>query len=260
MNKLKKYLNIASYVSDPDIRPELIRMVGRRVMGKHHKEQIEQERAQSRTWCEKIAVDTATALRNINLELVSNDLKETHPNIMSEAETRTNNCPVTMGGGTNLELLFSVCENLGATSVLETGVAFGWSSLAILLSISQRSNSHLYSVDLPYLRLRNDEWVGVAVPENLHANWTILRMADREGIPLAISKLKQLDVAHYDSDKSPEGRRFAYGKIWSALRPGGFLISDDVSDDFAFKQFVEEKGIDFQIIINIGKYQGIARK
>ncbi len=55
-------------------------------------------------------------------------------------------------------------------------------------------------------------------------------MADREGLPRALREAAPVDLAHYDSDKSPQGRAFAYAAIWQALREGGILVSDDVGD------------------------------
>ena len=46
-----------------------------------------------------------------------------------------------------------------------------------------------------------------------------------------------LDLCHYDSDKSYYGRRWAYPKLWEALKTGGIFISDDIQDNWAFKEF-----------------------
>ena len=50
--------------------------------------------------------------------------------------------------------------------VIETGVAYGWSSLALLLSLKNR-NGLLVSTDLPYAGLDNDPYVGCVVPDEL---------------------------------------------------------------------------------------------
>ena len=69
-----------------------------------------------------------------------------------------------------------------------------------------------------------------------------------------------LDLAHYDSDKTIEGRLFAYRLIWRALRPGGILMSDDVSDNLGFKQFCMEIGGEPVIVRQENKFQGLLAK
>ena len=69
-----------------------------------------------------------------------------------------------------------------------------------------------------------------------------------------------IDIAHYDSDKSYQGREFAYPIIWNALKPGGLFISDDIQDNMAFAHFVEESGLRYGVTETGGKYVGIALK
>ena len=66
-----------------------------------------------------------------------------------------------------------------------------------------------------------------------------------------------VDIAHYDSDKSPKGRTFGYRTMWQCLHPGGVLVSDDVGDDLSFKRFCEKVGKAPLIVKWNGKYQGI---
>ena len=46
-----------------------------------------------------------------------------------------------------------------------------------------------------------------------------------------------IDLCHYDSDKSYEGRLRAYSLLWAGLKLGGLLISDDIQDNLAFAHF-----------------------
>ena len=69
-----------------------------------------------------------------------------------------------------------------------------------------------------------------------------------------------LDLCHYDSDKTYYGRRWAYPKLWKALRPGGIFVSDDIQDNFAFREFVESRSLDYRVVESQGKYVGVCRK
>ncbi len=205
------------------------------------------------------AVGLDEALRRLNIATPARNPAAEHPQVWVTARDIADRCPKRMGGGANTSLLFTMCEHLLATRVVETGVAYGWSSLALLLSLATRSGARLWSIDLPYFSMRNDRWVGCVVPDSLRTRWTVLHMADREGLPRALQEARQIDLAHYDSDKTPSGRLWAYTKMWEALRPGGMLISDDIGEDLGFRDFCEQESIEPLIIDdNGGRYQGLA--
>src|SRR5690606_3285080 len=101
----------------------------------------------------------------------------------------------------------------------------------------------LISTDVPYVGRHNEPYVGCVVPEHLRSKWTLIRRPDRDALPGARTRVGTIDLCHYDSDKSYDGRAWAYRLLWQHLRPGGILISDDVQDNRAFRDFVEEVGI-----------------
>ena len=165
-----------------------------------------------------------------------------------------------MGGPGDVDLLYWCAEHLRATRVIETGVAYGFSSLAILLSLQKRKEAKLISTDMTYYLLNNEKYVGCVVPEAIRSKWCLLRAADRQTLPKALKILEIIDLCHYDSDKSYDGRMWAYKILWEALRTGGFFISDDIGDNTAFKEFskiVENKPI---IIKKIKNYAGVIVK
>lgn len=211
-------------------------------------------------WCRTLRKEESEVIR----QLLGNhrwiDLEAVAGAELAAARRRADAVPFKLGGASNVDLLYNLCEGLAARHVLETGVAYGWSSLAILLSLKNREGGMLFSVDLPYLKHGNDRWVGVAVPETLHRHWRLFRMADREGLPRAIRAAGTFDLAHYDSDKSRDGRAFAYPRIWSALRPGGVLVSDDIGDNTAFRDFCEKMRLVPLVVQQDDKFQGIVVK
>src|SRR5262249_43805840 len=101
---------------------------------------------------------------------------------------------------------------------------------------------------------------GVAVPDELRAGWTLIRQADRGALPLALQKVGSIDLCHYDSDKSYAGRRFAYPRLWRALRPGGYFISDDIGDNVAFHEFADEVAVQPTVVCTHEKFVGVIRK
>jgi predicted O-methyltransferase YrrM len=168
---------------------------------------------------------------------------------------------VQMGGAGDIDLLYAATLLSGAARVVETGVAYGWSSLAILAALDARSDGRLVSVDMPYPKMDNEDFVGIVVPEPLRQKWELIREPDRNGLVKAIARFGgSIDLCHYDSDKSWYGRQFGYRLMWDALVPGGIFISDDIQDNFAFKEFVEARQLAFAVTEYKGKFVGIARK
>ncbi len=256
---------IAHFAIRPQVWPDLARWLAKRIKDRivgrdKAAEEARRAMAEATAWCMQRAQSQSSALAALGISGQPADLETRFPEELAAARDRVDSVPFRLGGASNMNLIYTLCEALKATRVVETGVANGWSSLAILLSISERPGAALHSVDLPYLKYQNDRWVGIAVPEHLKAGWTLHRMPDRDGLPRALEALGSIDFAHYDSDKSPAGRAFAYPLLWQALRPGGLLFSDDINDNFGFRDFCDRIGQTPIIIRQENKFQGILRK
>ena len=214
------------------------------------------------TWCAEHAVNEMEGLAHcLPFRFIPMKLSRRFPQQLHLANELLAACPVKFGGSSYMDLIYSLARAIEARRMVETGVAFGWSSLALLLALQDRDNdSLLCSVDLPYLSEWTTDWVGAAVPQELRPRWHVYRMADRQGLPRALRRSYPVDLAHYDSDKSPHGRLFGYGAIWQSLRQGGVLVSDDIGDNLAFIRFAEQVGKTAIVVSWNHKYQGILIK
>lgn len=240
----------------PDLARRAIRHARRIFLGKDDKAEA---RRQSVAWCTPRAISTKEALVKITGSAPAQPLKTQFADIFKRSEEAAAACPVKMGGPGDLDLLHHLAEYLQARKVIETGVAYGWSSLALLLSIQKRDGV-VVSTDLPYAGMDNDPYVGCVVPDELRKHWKLLRGRDRKRVPEAIEIAQPLDLCHYDSDKSYSGRMWTYPRLWKALRPGGIFISDDICDDMGFADFAKSLAIE-PIIVNFnGKFVGILIK
>jgi methyltransferase family protein len=182
------------------------------------------------------------------------------PQILSDAKVRASRSGVKMGGPGYVDLIYAATRLTAARAAIETGVAYGWSSLAFLAAM-QANDGRLVSVDRPYPGVGNEPFVGIAVPEGLRERWHLVREPDRNGLHRAVARFPQgVDIAHYDSDKSYRGRVFGYAIIWNALKSGGLFMSDDIQDNMAFAHFVAQTGSNFGVAETDGKYVGIAVK
>lgn len=131
---------------------------------------------------------------------------------------------------TNALLLYNFAEFLEATKVVETGVFRGTSSSGILKSLCKR-DGRLISTDIPTPELYAEP--GEVVTDDLKPYWKIIQKPDRISLPAALKELGEIDLVCYDSDKSYNGRMFAYELMWKSLRKDGIFVSDDINDNFA---------------------------
>jgi predicted O-methyltransferase YrrM len=206
---------------------------------------------------ERLTIDAANLDRHIaGFQLI--DFAERFPDEFAAAQSRCGT-PLLKSGPGYLDVIYSVAEAIDARRVIETGVAYGWSSLALLLSLKHRPGSHLSSVDRPYPGL-NQDIVGLAVPERLRPGWTLYRESDRRGVPMALLEQPEIDLCHYDSDKTYSGHLRTLPLLWTALRSGGVLICDDAGDNAGFLDFSRSVGVGPVVVKRKSKHVGILRK
>jgi len=224
-------------------RPRLYRDFLRTIVSKLHRRQLDAStKQQAVDWAEKYAMSTPEAIMLIRGEPMPESVKDKYEDVFTHAQKVAGECPVKMGGPGDLDLLYWLAEHLEAQRIVETGVAYGWSSLVLLLSLSNRRDVGLFSTDKPYVNRNNDRYVGCVVPQSLRSSWEIVKGADRDVLSKALKKSSPIDMCHYDSDKGYEGRIWAYRRLWKSLRPGGYFISDDIGDNIAFKDFCSQVG------------------
>lgn len=163
-----------------------------------------------------------------------------------------------VGGGASYDLLYFYTRHLEPDTVVETGVSAGWSSRAILDALDKNQKGVLYSNDLPYseraeIQEKHDtypdrEEVGILVNEALESRWELYLGPDRDNLPNILSNIDSIDIFHYDSDKSYEGREFAMNSIQDKLHESSIVVMDDITDNTFFRDYVHEKGIDYSVV------------
>jgi len=194
----------------------------------------------------------------------SRHYEECYQETYAEALHRVSNASEKLGGPAAQNFLYNTTKAIEAKIVIETGVAYGWSSLAILLAIHENGGGSLESIDFPQLGTSGRS-VGLAVPEFLKKYWNLHIGPDRKHLPLILADRPSIDACHYDSDKSEAGRKFAYPLLWNSLRDGGIFISDDIGDNNAFVDFADAvRNESISVVIGYGqqkkKFIGVLKK
>jgi predicted O-methyltransferase YrrM len=167
-------------------------------------------------------------------------------------------CPQASGmGSPNAELLYVFVRAVRPQVVVETGVELGVSSAYFLQGLKDNGAGDLWSIDLPTVgasagRVNQDgrldqshvgslEQVGQAVPERLRGHWH-LSLGDAKELLPKLEAPAPWDIFFHDSDHSRAHMMWEYETAWPRLRPGGFLLSDDVPNNDAFVTFAANVG------------------
>lgn len=245
-----------AYLSRPQLYPELGRKIYKNIF---NRKAAFKGKESAERWCAKNSISQEKAISDILGFKDYTKIEELFPQVLKSAKETEENCPVKMGGAGALDLIFYINEYLKSENAVETGVAYGWSSLAAILSLEKR-NGMLYSSDMPYLGKENDQYVGCVVPENLKSHWQLFRFADRESLPKIYKIQDSMDFVHYDSDKSYDGRMWAYPILYKHLRKGGILMSDDIGDNSAFMDYCLQNNFEAIVVEFDGKYAGFIFK
>jgi predicted O-methyltransferase YrrM len=207
-------------------------------------------------WCAHHAIDYAEYCRNLNPK-IWNETEEYSLKLQTRAQSVLRQVGIDLGGGGNYAMLFFLARLLRPSIVIETGVAAGFSSHALLTALQQNGHGDLFSSDFPYFRLQNPErFVGILVDEELKPRWKLYLEGDRANLPKICTSTGRVQLAHYDSDKSYAGRKFFCRIILPMLDREGVMLMDDIGDNTFFMEFVEEAKLTYKIFEFEGKYIG----
>jgi predicted O-methyltransferase YrrM len=153
--------------------------------------------------------------------------------------------------------LYSLIRFMRPDVVVETGVASGRSSAAILQALEDNSKGKLYSIDLgqfyegenpeKYITeegnselcgfIPKDKEVGWLVPQNLRHRWRLIIGNSKIELPKLVSSLEKIDIFYHDSEHSYENMTFEAKTVWPLVPKGGFVVFDDIKWNKAFFDF-----------------------
>lgn len=141
------------------------------------------------------------------------------------------------GGPGNLALLYWLVRAIRPATVIETGVASGASSRAILEGLFANGAGHLYSSDLAGVIPR--EFAGLCVDESMRSRWTLLHEGDRVNIPNFLADVASVDLLHYDSAKDAEEMQWVIEQVEPFLGPKAVVVIDDIDRHSFMGEYVQ---------------------
>ena len=158
---------------------------------------------------------------------------------------RRDKLPPEIGGSGNacFNFLYFLTRYFKPQTVVETGVALGFSSQAFLKALDLNGQGgRLYSSDFPYFRVHNAEsYIGFMVEDAYRPFWTLYVDGDDSNLRRIRDGVGSIDLFHYDSDKSYIGRMKGFAAVQDKLAPDALILFDDLRDNPHFYDFVQQK-------------------
>ncbi len=150
------------------------------------------------------------------------------------------------------EFLYLVVRAVKPKIMIETGSFDGLSTAIILLGMDKNDRGTLFTIDLPNPRLPSDidaepAWL---VPDYLRDRLELKMGKSSEYLESVIGQVGGLDMFYHDSWHTYENMMFEYQTVWSALCPGGLLMSEYTDRNDAIKDFTKDKENEPVIIAN----------
>jgi hypothetical protein len=243
-----EWINVARHAFRPSYLPVM--------MGKVRSRLEPDTRAEATAWARQRAVNVASYCEELDAK-TWRDVTISCAAMVDDGRRRLAELDVRLGGGGAHPLLSFLVRTKRPEVVLETGVAAGWSSRAILEALEANGQGRLHSSDFPYFRLNSPErFIGCVVPDDLRSHWILDTRGDRKALPHFLASVDRVDLFHYDSDKSSNGRAFAMSLVWDRLAEDGVVLMDDIQDNVFFRDWVEQRELAHRVFEFEGKYIG----
>jgi predicted O-methyltransferase YrrM len=138
-------------------------------------------------------------------------------------------------------LSYALVRALAPGSVVETGVCYGVTTSFILAALEQNGAGQLYSIDMPPLGDKANDFVGWLIPKELRARWHLYIGSSKDLLPDLLAKIRTVEVFLHDS-------KHTYRNIWRELRTvtpwlarRSCVVADDVEANPAFLEWVSAR-------------------
>jgi predicted O-methyltransferase YrrM len=130
--------------------------------------------------------------------------------------------------------VWAVVRAVKPEAMVETGVSRGVLTRIALEAMEANGRGHLHSIDLPPIGVHDES--AAAVPSRLGHRWTYHRGSSRRHLRRILARLGTIDVFLHDSQHTERNMRFELGSALPRVRPGGFVLSDDVHENAAWAE------------------------
>ncbi len=209
-------------------------------------------------WLKKNCISFELFAKKIDSNLWTHTISSCHK-IKEDSIYKLKDINYDLGGGGFYPLIFFIVKYSKPKVIVETGVAAGFSSYAILKAIDENKSGKLYSSDFPYFRMPKPErFIGIVIPKYLKKHWELFIEGDDINLPIISKKINKIDIFHYDSDKSYNGRKNSLFSLKKNINSDTIIIMDDIQDNSFFYDYVMKLDNSKWYIFKFeGKYIGL---
>ena len=159
--------------------------------------------------------------------------------------------------------LYVLCKIMRPSKVVETGVAYGLSSMYILQALYENKNGTLYSIDYVFRPWESEQMIGSAIPSYLRSKWKLVFGPSSKKLNELLFSLGSIDIFFHDSLHTSKNMIYEFETAWPFINKKSFLISDDVSGNNVFYEFCSKLNLDFMTLLQRtedNSFFGIVRK
>ena len=208
-------------------------------------------------WCHNASQDFEKFAVKLDKKIYE-ECKKFEEDLYSMAKNTLEKVGVELGGGGHYPFLYFITRYRRPEYIVETGVAAGYSTQAFLKALNANATGVLLSSDFPYFRIKNPEqYIGILVDEALKGRWKLFTKGDKINLPQIALRIPQVDIFHYDSDKTYSGRLFAMQILEKLFISNTIIIMDDIQDNHFFYNYVKKNNSKYRVFNFFGKYVGV---
>ena len=144
--------------------------------------------------------------------------------------------------------LYILCRILKPKNIVETGVAYGLSSMYILKALQKNQVGTLHSIDSVFRPWQRKEMIGAIIPDELKSRWNFVFGKSSEKLEQIYEKIENVDIFIHDSLHTYKNMIFEFESAKKNMRKNGIILSDDVLDNDAFYDFTNKKELENYLI------------
>lgn len=150
----------------------------------------------------------------------------------------------------NIALYYALIRETGPKTLVETGTASGSMTSILLSALDRNEAGELISIDIPpksgQLGMQHSierENIGFHIPEKYRARWSYIEGDAKVHLPRVLAE-KTCDVFIHDSLHTRTHMMFEYSVARALLPEDAIIISDDITMNESFLDFVGAHRLD----------------
>lgn len=154
--------------------------------------------------------------------------------IWEQVQDKLRNKPEFRMSKERLEILYACIRGFRPHTIIETGVAGGTTSWAVLSAMEKNGKGELYSIDVGIPNMV----MGWLVPEELRNNWNLIIGDSKQKLPELLASIKKVDIFFHDSLHTREHMLFEFNCVLPFMPTRSVILSDDIELNTSFDEFV----------------------